>query len=500
MRNSLADAVLGSLSLERGSVPLSVQLYQSLRRAMLEGRIAQASRLPASRVLAAELGVSRATVIAAYDQLAAEGYIEGRRGAGMFVVPDVLPDIALTTELAGGRASSTNVPHRRGERAVAVAAPMRPLSPHRPALESFPLEEWNRALARSWRSPSVEMCAGQPAAGHLPLRAAIAEHLAAARGIACEPAQVVITSGAGEALALVVEALGGAGGAAWMEEPGYKGIRAALSGSGMQVVPVPVDEQGFDVVGAQALAGDARLAVVTPARHYPLGIAMSAPRRMALLEWAASCRGWIVEDDYDSEYRYSGRPLAPLVTLDSPGRVLYLSSFSKVMFGALRLCYLVVPEAILAQVVRALQRRGARASMVAQPALADFMLSGGFAAHIRRMRRLYRERRDALVEALHRHCAGLVEAGPQDAGMNLVVELTPALAARMDDQEVARRAAAAGVQAVPLSSFYAGPPARLGLQLGFAGWSVEEIERAAAALGSALTGKAGGGRQARPRA
>lgn len=481
------------LALDRDAdEPLARQLYDQLRDLILSGRLAGGTRLPSTRALAAELGISRNTSVAAFDQLFAEGYVEGTVGAGTFVSAE-LPD----QRPSGGRApqplveaSALSGASRRGQALAAMAPPRarrhRAFAVGVPEMGEFPFELWSRLLAQSWRRPDTTTQVPGDPAGLPGLRAAIARYLATARAVVCDPDQVIVTSGVQQGIGLACQVLLDAGDTVWVEDPGYPGVNGALAGAGMTLAAVPVDAEGLDVAAGEAGAPGARLACVTPSHHYPLGTVMSLPRRLALIDWAARHDGWVLEDDYDSEFRYRGRPLASLQGLDRGGRVIYAGSFSKVMFPSLRLGYLVVPEHLVG-VFRAVRSAlDDHASLIAQPALARFIDEGHFAAHIRRMRRLYAARQEALLDAGRRHLEGLVDLAPDDAGLHLVGRLTPATAARMDDVEAARRAYEAGVAVVALSTYRIRATQPPGLVLGYAAVSEDEIARAAERLGRAL--------------
>lgn len=467
------------------------QLYQQLREAILDGRLSVGSRLPSSRALAQDLGCARNTVLSAYEQLFAEGYLEGHVGSGTYV-SRVLPEGLLRGAQAtqhhgemGPRALS-----RRGRSLAALFEPRGqsplPFTPAMPETRLFPFELWRRLLGRPWRGDATALTRHGEAGGYPPLRRAIADYLRSARGLKCESAQVFVTSGAQQALDIVARLLVDHGETAWVEDPGYRGLRGALTAAGVDVVPVPLDGEGLDVATGRERAPDARLAVVTPSHQYPLGTVMSLRRRLALLDWARTAGAWIIEDDYDSEYRYSGRPLAALQSLDSGGRVIYVGTFSKVLFPGLRIGYVVVPPDLVDAMSRARRALDDHPGIAAQPALAAFIADGHFAAHLRRMRRLYKARQNALLTAAARELDGLLELTPDSAGMHLVAGLAPALAARMDDRGAAARARAAGLGARALADFYLGEPDRMGLLLGYAAEPETEIPPAVRTLARAL--------------
>lgn len=472
--------------------PLYRQLYAGLRGAILTGGLAPGRRLPATRTLSAELGVSRNTVVLAFKQLLDEGYIVGKTGSGSYVT-QALPDDLLTVRRAPiappAPAPAPALP-RRGlgmtsypaSAAFLHAQPVRPFLPWTPALDAFPLRVWAGLVARRWRRTPAELMVRGDAAGYRPLREAIAAYLGSARGVRCAPEQVIVTVGMQQALDLAARVLLDPGDMVWTEDPWYVGARAAFLGAGARVVPLPVDDEGLDVAAGRARAPGARLAYVTPAHQYPLGVTMSLTRRLALLEWAASAGAWVLEDDYDSEYRYAGRPLAALQGLDRDGRVLYLGTFDKVLFPALCLGYLVVPPD-LAEVFTAARSLVSRhPPTIDQAVVADFMAEGHFARHIRRMRALYAERQAALVDAASRELGDLLDARSCAAGMHLIGWLPDGV----DDIAAAQTAATYGVEAAPLSTHSATALKRGGLLLGYTAFTPARICAGVGVLAAAL--------------
>lgn len=467
-----------ALSLDRGSrVALHTQLGTQLRNMMLTARIAREARLPSTRALAAELGVSRATVVLAYEQLASEGYIEGRHGSGIFV-SSALPEQALQV------ASKHGASRRTAPSTIAAPIPARPFQLGAADPNLFPNREWGRLMHRGWRTPRPELLLSRDPTGWPALRAAIAEHLGEWRGISCRPEQIVITAGAADAMDLIARAAFAPGSSIYTEEPGFPTLRYALRNAGLEPLPVVADGEGFDLELALR-RGAARGAILTPSRQFPLGVTLPLARRIALLDWAETADSYVVEDDFDSEYRFEGAPLPALMSLDRNERVIYVGSFSKVLAPTLRLGFVVVPNRLLGALRLHLQRRGALASLFLQPMLAEFMHNGDFARHIRRTRRVYAKRMHALLAQANR-LDDLLVLNPASAGMHLLADLAPKLALRMTDREAAARADAAGVTAVALADFYAGKPRRQALLLGFAAFSEQAgalaIERLAAAL------------------
>jgi GntR family transcriptional regulator/MocR family aminotransferase len=470
------------------------QLYDGIRSAILSGRLGAGMKVPATRMLAGELSVSRNTILNAFDQLLAEGYLVGRLGSGTYVAP-TLPDDLLQTR-AYAHPQPVRRPLRTGRllsrRGVAMASAPRPivprigqLNPFRPgvpALNEFPGELWMR-LTKKHTLRGELLDYGDPA-GYGPLREAIAGYLRAARAVCCDADQVMIVSGAQHALDLVARVLLDPGDTVWLEDPSYIGARGALLGAGARVVAVPVDAEGLDVASAERRHRRARLCYVTPSHQYPLGVTMSLSRRLALLDWARRAGAWIVEDDYDSEFRYAGRPLASLQGLDRDQRVLYVGSFSKMLFPALRLGYLVAPPDLVRALVAARALCDHHSPTLSQAVLTDFIRDGHLARHIRRMRTLYAERQAALVNAVRRELDGCLSVAPAEMGLHVVGWLIEGV----EDREASRRAAACGIEAPPLSAYRLerGSGERGGLLLGYAATTPRQIRDGVRRLASAL--------------
>ena len=482
------------LSLDpRSASPLHRQLYDEIRAAVLAGRLSPGSRLPSTRTLAADLSVSRNTVAGAFDQLLAEGYIEGRPGAGTFVANE-LPEKLLRVSPAKPATARPRMPatqlSRRGR--MLAATPVAPAGrdgasacafrPGVPALDAFPRDLWARIAARQYRQSKFDLFSYGDAAGHPPLRRAIAEYLRAARGVNCSWEQVIVTSGSQQALDLAARLLLDPGDAAWVEDPGYAGARGAWTAAGIRCVPVPVDDEGLSVAQGESRAPQARMAYVSPSHQYPLGVTMSLARRMALLDWARRRSAWIAEDDYDSEFRYAGRPLAALQGLDTTGRVIYIGTFSKVLFPALRLGYMVVPSCAVDAFAAARALADRHPPGPSQALVAEFLAEGHFARHIRRMRTLYAERQAALVAAARREWGGLIGVSAADAGMHLVGWLP----VHVSDREASSRAAEAGISAPPLSAYCYSPELRPALLLGYAAVNGRKLQEGVRRLTAAM--------------
>lgn len=478
MKRALAPGVLPVIPVDRRSRrPLQRQLYEGYRDAIVEGRLRPGQRLPPSRGLALELGISRLPVLAAFDQLLAEGFIVGRVGAGTFVA-DALPGAAFRQSAPRARTgSSAPRPVAQATSRIAALPPTQGKGPFRlseAAFDRLPLAAWGRIAARHAKRPTWSLLAYGGPHGLGRLREVLATYLRTARGVRCEPEQIFIVSGSQQALDLCARTLLDPGDRVWIEEPGYPGAQNAFAFAGAERVPVPVDEEGLDVDAGIALAPRARLAYVTPSHQYPLGVTMTAARRLRLLEWAQRAGAWIVEDDYDSEYRYEGPPLAALQGLDRDGRVLYVGTFSKVVFPGLRLGYLVVPADLVDVVAKVRDTVDMFPAPFLQAVAADFIAEGHFGRHLRRMRQLYRERRAALTSALTTAFGPDVELIGAPAGLHLVL----ALPVDANDVAMAARAGEAGLWVAPLSRCFVGAPTRRGLILGFGGTAPAALREA----------------------
>jgi len=423
-----------ALALDRTlDTPLQTQVFDQIRDAILQGRLAPGARLPSSRLLAAEMGVSRNTILAAYDRLYGEGYVEGRTGSGTRVSGVLLEDLLTARNSSGqgaerpepaGKTSGLN--HRLGDLGSRrTALPARAFRPGVPDLDNFPFTHWSRLGAKFWRRPPADLLVSGDLAGYRPLRDAIAAYLGAVRGVHCSGDQVMVTSGAQQGLDLIARVLIDPGDRVWVEDPGYAGLRGAFLAAGAELVDVSVDNEGLSIDRGEALAPDAVLAAVTPSHQYPTGVTMSLARRLELLNWAAEAGAWILEDDYDSEFRYGGKPLSALQGLDGGSRVIYAGTFSKVLFPALRLGYLVLPQALVDPFLKVRAALDDQPSITMQPVLAQFIEDGQFAAHIRRMRALYEERQETLIRVIHTEADGVLDAAASEAGMHLVASMGP---------------------------------------------------------------------------
>jgi GntR family transcriptional regulator/MocR family aminotransferase len=444
--------------------PLYLQIATRLRSAIATGALSSGARLPSARTLSAQLGVARGTVDAAYDLLAGEGAIEPRGAAGTIISVQVNGLAKAPAQWALGLARP---------RIAAHAAPL-PFQRGLPALDAFPRKLWSALTAKAARAMTEADLAYPDACGALALREEIVAYVGLARGVVCAPHQVFVTPGYQGALTFVRQVLIRPGDAVWVEDPGHPQAFQAMEVGGASLVPVPVDAEGMRVQAGVAAAPRAKLAVVTPTHQSPLGVSMSLPRRMALLAWAEEARAWVLEDDYDAEFRYTGPSPPSLKSLDRGERVLFGGSFSKTLYPGLRLGYLVVPDALIETMTRAARLITRGPPLLEQNVTAAFMAGGHFARHVKRMRGLYARRRAALAEALSGHFQVELAAG----GMHLLARLPDGV----DDGDVVRRALAAGLAPMALSGLSIAHHPGHGLMLGFTNVREEDAARLVAKL------------------
>lgn len=459
-------------------VPLHRQLYDQLREAILTGRLEPGRRIPATRTLARELDVSRTTALTAVRRLKMEGFLEARVGAGTWVSESIEEELrGHQDRRESGAPTGPRPTSGRADRLRRLAGhvpaswePSRPFQVGVPALDAFPRDSWARLVGRHWRRASGAELGYADRAGLRSLREAVAEYVSLSRGVTAGPERVLVTSGSQVGLTLAAQTLLDPGDGAWMEDPGYGGARGALVAAGARIVPVPVDADGLDVEAGRRTEEEAHLAYVTPSHQFPLGVTLSLERRLALLRWAEERGGWVLEDDYDSEYRYEGRPLLSLQGLDDADRVVYMGTFSKTLFPGLRLGFLVLPGDLVESFTAARYFLDHHPPVPHQEALADFIGGGDLARHVRRTRELYRERREALEEALETRLAGCLTVLGDRTGLHLTARfLEP-----RDDEAVEAAARDRGLGLLALSPFYEGEAAMSGLVLGFGGTPVEE--------------------------
>jgi GntR family transcriptional regulator / MocR family aminotransferase len=472
------------IPLRRPGEPLSRQVYAGLRQAILGGTFSAGDRLPSTRDLAEQLGISRTVTVLAYEQLLAEGYVIGRSGSGTYVPPglDSVPAAAsqvpaqLRLSRFGARAAlltdPAGVPHPG-------TAPRYDFAYGASDIECFPFELWRRILLRRSRRMPVRALDYGPAQGSATLRAAISTHLRRARAVVCEPSQVIVVNGSQQALDLVARVLIERGDRVAIEDPGYQGTREVLRAAGARLEPVPVDADGLI---AEALPQGARLAFVTPSHQFPTGAILTLSRRQALLRWAARNNAVLVEDDYDGEFRYEGKPLESLQGLDREGRVVYVGTFSRTVFSALRIGYLVVPHSLLGAFSAAKWLCDRHTATLEQETLAEFIDSGLYERHLRRVRRRNAASRRILLEAVHRHLGERVQVSGDQAGAHIV--LWPQQ--RVAEDAVIRAAAAREVGVYGTARYYLDRPGRTGIMLGYARLRDGEIREGVRRLAAVL--------------
>ena len=477
-----------SLPLRDTETSAYLWLYEALRSEILDGRLGPGARLPATRDLAQQHELSRGTIVNAFELLKSEGYLEGSIGSGTYV-SKVLPDELLQVERGARRSGGVQSSPRRRMSGYAErvrlfpaleARPARAFRANMPAVDLFPASLWAQLASRRWRRGSTNLLLGCDPLGYRPLREAVADYLNVSRGVRCTPEQVAIVSGVQEALDLVARLFLNPGDRVCLENPGYIGAAMVFESVGAKISSMPVDDEGMQL-RAPALRG-ARLVYVTPGHQFPLGISMSLPRRLQLLEWARQSGALLFEDDYDSEYRYSGRPVPAMQGLDRHGSVLFAGSFSKVLFPSLRLGYLVIPPDLVDYFSAAKSITSRHAQLLDQAALCDFITAGHFGRHLRRMRGVYAERLAVLLRSARGRLAGLLEISSVEAGLQTVGWLRGGISG----ESAFRAAAARNVEVIPLSWYQRGRGGREGLQLGFAAVDQPEIERGVQELARAL--------------
>ena len=482
MRADASQLFLSSIVVDRSSsTSLAQQVYDIVRNAIIEGQLRPGTRIPSTRALAVHLRVARNTVSSAFDQLTAEGYLTGRVGSGT-TVSESLPEDLLGVQRRLERRVRLS---KRG--AVLASTPdlsspyprPRPFVTGVPDISEFPFGVWLKLIAKHWRSPLMSMVCTTDPSGYQPLREAIAFYLRAARGLNCEPDQVLIVSGSRQGVDLCARLLVDRGDYVLMEDPGYPGARYTLQAAGAELIPVDIDHSGAVVPPNDC---PAKLVFLTPSHQFPLGMTMPLERRTAWLQWAERNRAWIVEDDFDSEYRYAGHPQPAMQGLDRAGRVIYAGTFSKTLFPALRIGFLVLPEQLVTPFRRARSIIDGFPAILQQAVLADFIDSGHFGRHVRKMRAIYEERRSALFESAAEHLARRLELAPCHSGMHTVGWL----AGPESEQAICDAAASVGIYMRPVSSCCIRPMNRAGVLLGFATTRPADIRNAVWRLADVL--------------
>lgn len=481
---------------EKSDAPLYRQLYDTIRRSILKGEFYSGTQLPPSRHLAKQLGVSRMTVINAYDQLLAEGYLESRAGAGTFVAEHLPEEFLNTPRIETQRSEAKSPPRKlkfsrygknifKESRSILQRHQPTPVVPFQyglAAIDEFPFGIWTKLADKCYdRLPRNAFGYGDPA-GFFPLREAIAAYLKSFRAVRCTPEQIIITNGAQHAFDLIGRIFIEPDAEIWVENPGYTGAKQVFQSFEAKLVPVEVDKNGFNLAAALKQSKKARLVYVTPSHQFPVGVTMSLSRRLQLLEWAGKAKSWIIEDDYDSEFRYEDRPLASLQGLDRDGRVFYIGTFSKTIFPALRLGCLVVPPDLVEVFTAIRALNDSHSSLIDQATLAAFINEGHFTRHLRRMRKLYQERQEILIREVRKHLAGQLEIRKSVSGMHLVGWLNEGIL----DRAVSEKAADFGVKAAAVSSFSLTECERGGLILGYTATDEKQIKKGVRQLAKAL--------------
>jgi GntR family transcriptional regulator/MocR family aminotransferase len=474
-----------AIPLSKKGKPLFRQVYLGLRQAILSGAFPAGVRLPATRDLAEQLDISRTVVLLAYDQLLAEGFAVGRGGSGTYVSESLTRSRPRRTDesaklllsrygsAAADAAGGVDFPSRQ-------PAPLRyDFTYGRTDMAVFPFEAWRRILLRHAREASVREFDYAPAVGSLVLREAICDHLRRSRAVVCDPAEVVVVNGSQQGLDLVVRVLVERGDHVAIEDPQYPGTREVLRAAGAQLHPVPVDRDGLNPA---RLPEHARMVFVTPSHQFPTGAILPLDRRLALLEWARRKNAVIVEDDYDGEFHYEGRPLESLQGLDTEGRIVYVGTFSRTVFPALRIGYLIVPKSLAAAVTAAKWLSDLHSATLEQQSLAEFIRTGMYERHLRRLRRRNSARRETLLHAIHRYLGERVEVTGHGSGAHVV--LWPRK--RVLEDAAISQAASRGVGVYGISQFFLTPPSRTGLMLGYSRMNEKEIREGIRRLGETL--------------
>lgn len=472
---------------KNNEIPLYRQIYERIQTAILNGKFSSRMRLPSSRDLAKQLGVSRITVVNAYEQLLAEGYLEGKIGAGTFVASQIPEDLLQISKSEGKNKSANISPENvkisafakrltetqsKISRFQSSPNPL-PFKNGLTAVSEFPFNIWEKIATSVYRRSRYKISGYGEAAGYRPLREAVAAHFAASRGVHCDVEQIFITNGAQQALDLIGRILLEADDKVWIEDPCYQEAFGVFYSNGAQIIPVSVDAEGFDLAEAKRQSDAAKLVYITPSHQYPTGVTMSLARRLSLLEWARTNQAWIIEDDYNSEFRYAGRPLASLQNLDNFGRVIYVGTFSKTIFPALRLGCLIVPKNLIEIFTAARALCDCHSPIFEQAILADFISEGHFARHLRRMRTLYEKRQHFLVAEAEKNLSEFLKISKAQSGMHLIGWLAEGL----DEKQVAAKAFEKGLNLTPLSSYCITNKLPPGVILGYTGFDEKQIRQ-----------------------
>ncbi len=447
--------------IRRLDLPMYERIYQAFRDAILNGQMLPGARLPATRALAQHYGVSRNTIIQAYDQLASEGYFETRHGSGTYVANELPENFVLSRQYPAMRKSASKA--KPSARLWNTGRPPQTFQIGVPDMERFPTEIWLKLYAKHLRSSPYSLVNYDFEDGYPPLRNAIASYLNTRKGVQCSSEQILILPGSQQAQELVVRSLLQPGDQAWIEDPCYRGTRSALRQNGIKAIPVPLDQNGLDVSYGLKKATKAGLAIITPSHQYPIGCSMPIGRRLELLQWAKDSNSWILEDDYDSEYRYRGKPIPAMQGIDEGNRVLYMGTFSKCLFPDIRIGYLVAPFSALEALKEMQAATGSYPPIAMQATLAAFIHEGHFERHIRRMRDRYSKLYYSLIEALEKNCSDYLTIGPREGGMHVTILLKdPSKAATIQ-----KEASDQGILLHPISKYASSKNSAQGFLLGF---------------------------------
>lgn len=492
MANPVSAFTLIDVKIDRKSKqPIYKQVYESIRLAILKGNIRAGEQLPATRQLSDELKISRNIISLAYEQLILEGYVVGKVGAGTFVsstIPDdfiktsgateSIPLVPLVKSTAPSEFNRTEVLPRNTVREEIV-----PFQNAVPGLDIFPFKSWNKIAAREYKAIRNLHLGYDDAMGYLPLRENIASYLRSSRGVRCEAGQVLIVNGAQQALSLCSHALLGTGDRVMVEDPGYIGARAAFRNYGAKIIPVPVEADGLDVTFLRKQKENAKLIYLTPGHQYPLGGTLALDKRIELLNWAANRNTWIIEDDYDSELRYFGRPLAAMQGLDQSGKVIYVGTFSKVLFPGLRVAYMVLPTLAMSEHFKSIKAVFDRQLPIMEQVITNtFMHEGHFVRHLRKMRIEYLERQKVMIRAIEKELSGKLHVEEQPAGMHLIGWLPK----KSSDQEISNALARKGIIANPLSEYTLKFRRDPGLLLGYTAFNKFKIRHYVQKMGMVI--------------
>lgn len=458
--------------------PLGQQIYRQIRGLILDGLLQPGAKLPATRMLADELECSRTTIVAAFELLWSEGYLTGKTGAGTFVSRDIVPigfsDAEHRSGESFGRLSQRGAELAKAHQLNEYARSK--LFPGHPEISDFPHDVWIKLVRKVWRNPGTDETHCYDPAGYRPLREAISHYIASFRRIACHSDQVVITAGATQAIELITRIVSDPGEQTWIENPSLPNFRILISAAGNEIIPVPVDEEGLDVSAGIRAAPNAKLALVTPAHQFPLGYPMSLARRIQLLKWAADADAWIIEDDYDCEYRYVSGAAAPLADLDQNDRTFYVGSFSKFLLPSLRIGFLIVPKSIASSFVRARSAIDRHPPSYIQPVLAKFISEGHLTKHIRHMRSVYEARHSTLIDSLNRHLSDYLDVYESGAGIQVTAHLNDIAKKLTSDKDIDRIAMERELPVRALSDYYVGDRSGQGLVLGCGQMNVEDTD------------------------